>query len=138
MAKKITGFIKLQVKAQQANPAPPIGPALGQYGVNIMAFCKEFNEKTKDVTPGAPVPVVITVYSDKSFSFIRKTMPAAFLLRQRLKQDIANKTQYVTEHDLEELAKIKMTDLTSASLAGAKNTLAGTAKSMKISIYKEQ
>lgn len=137
MAKKITGYIKLQVKAQQANPAPPIGPALGQYGVNIMSFCKEFNEKTKDIQAGSPVPVIITVYSDKSFTFIRKTMPAAFLLRERVKNDNSNKIQYVTEHDLEEIAKIKMIDLTSASLEGAKRSLAGTAKSMKISIYKE-
>lgn len=136
MAKKITAYIKLQVKAGEANPSPPVGPALGQRGVNIMEFCKAFNAKTQDVEKGLPLPVVITVYSDKSFTFITKTPPASILLKKALglKSGSSNpntkKIGTVTRQQLEEIAKAKMADLTAADLDAAVRTIAGSATSM--------
>jgi large subunit ribosomal protein L11 len=136
MAKKITAYIKLQVKAGEANPSPPVGPALGQRGVNIMEFCKAFNAKTQDVEKGLPLPVVITVYSDKSFTFITKTPPASILLKKALglKSGSSNpntkKVGTVTRQQLEDIAKVKMADLTAADLDAAVRTIAGSATSM--------
>jgi large subunit ribosomal protein L11 len=136
MAKKITAYIKLQVKAGEANPSPPIGPALGQRGVNIMEFCKAFNAKTADVEKGMPLPVVITVYSDRSFTYITKTPPATFLLKKALglKGGSSNpntkKIGTVTRQQLEDIAKAKMEDLTAANLDAAVRTIAGSATSM--------
>lgn len=136
MAKKITAYIKLQVKAGEANPSPPVGPALGQRGVNIMEFCKAFNAKTQDVEKGLPLPVVITVYSDKSFTFITKTPPASILLKKALglKSGSSNpntkKVGTVNRQQLEEIAKAKMADLTAADLDAAIRTIAGSATSM--------
>jgi len=136
MAKKITAYIKLQVKAGEANPSPPVGPALGQRGVNIMEFCKAFNAKTQDVEKGLPLPVVITVYSDKSFTFITKTPPASILLKKALglKSGSSNpntkKIGTVNRQQLEEIAKVKMADLTAADLDAAVRTIAGSATSM--------
>lgn len=136
MAKKITAFIKLQVAAGKANPSPPVGPALGQHGVNIMEFCKAFNAKTQDIEAGLPIPVVITVYSDRSFSFITKTPPASVLLRKAAKvpkgSSVPNKEKVgtVTRAQLEEIVKTKQPDLTAASLEAALRTIAGTARSM--------
>lgn len=140
MAKKIDGYIKLQVPAGKANPSPPIGPALGQKGVNIMAFCKEFNAATGSMEPGLPVPVEITVYNDKSFTFIMKSPPAAFLIRKASGaakgSGVPNKTKVgkVTRAQLEEIANTKQADLTSADLEAAVRTLAGTARSMGIDV----
>lgn len=140
MAKKIAAYIKLQVKAGEANPSPPIGPALGQRGVNIMEFCKAFNAKTQDVEKGLPLPVVITVYSDKSFTFITKTPPATVLLKKAtgLKSGSSNpntkKVGTVTVAQLEEIAKTKMEDLNAASLAAAVKTIAGSARSMGLNV----
>ena len=136
MAKKIDAYIKLQVPAGQANPSPPVGPALGQHGVNIMEFCKAFNSQTQSMEPGLPVPVVITVFADKSFTFISKTPPAAVLLRKAA--GIAkgsgvpnkNKVGKVTREQLEEIAKAKEPDLTAADMDAAVRTIAGTARSM--------
>ncbi len=136
MAKKITAYIKLQVKAGEANPSPPVGPALGQRGVNIMEFCKAFNAKTQDVEKGLPLPVVITVYSDRSFTFITKTPPASILLKKALglKSGSSNpntkKIGTVTRQQLEEIAKAKMEDLTASNLDAAVRTIAGSATSM--------
>lgn len=136
MAKKITAYIKLQVKAGEANPSPPVGPALGQRGVNIMEFCKAFNAKTQDVEKGLPLPVVITVYSDRSFTFITKTPPASILLKKALglKSGSSNpntkKVGTVTRQQLEEIAKVKMEDLTASDLDAAVRTIAGSATSM--------
>ena len=136
MAKKVTGYIKLQVKAGQANPSPPIGPALGQRGVNIMEFCKAFNAHTSKLEPGMPIPVVITVYSDRSFTFITKTAPATFLLKKAAgiksgsKRPNTDKVGKLTRKQLEEIATIKMPDLTAASMDAAVRTLAGSARSM--------
>ena len=136
MAKKIAAYIKLQVKAGEANPSPPVGPALGQRGVNIMEFCKAFNAKTQDVEKGLPLPVVITVYSDRSFTFITKTPPASILLKKALglKSGSSNpntkKIGTVTRQQLEDIAKVKMEDLNAADLEGAVKTIAGSAKSM--------
>jgi large subunit ribosomal protein L11 len=136
MAKKITAYIKLQVKAGEANPSPPVGPALGQRGVNIMEFCKAFNAKTQDVEKGLPLPVVITVYSDKSFTFITKTPPASILLKKALglKSGSSNpntkKIGTVNRQQLEEIAKVKMADLTASDLDAAVRTIAGSATSM--------
>lgn len=138
MAKKIDGYIKLQVPAGQANPSPPVGPALGQKGVNIMEFCKAFNAQTQSLEPGLPVPVIITVYSDKSFTFVSKTTPAAILLKKAagIKSGSGtpntNKVGKVTRAQLEEIAKTKEPDLTSADLDAAVRTIAGTARSMGI------
>ena len=139
MAQKVTGFIKLQIEAGKATPAPPVGPALGQHGVNIMQFCKEFNEKTaKDA--GLIIPVVITVYADRSFSFVTKTPPAAVLLKKACKIESGsgtpNKTKVatVTKAQLKEIAETKMPDLNAASVEAAMSMIAGTARSMGITV----
>lgn len=140
MAKKVTAYVKLQVKAGQANPSPPIGPALGQHGVNIMEFCKAFNAQTQKYEPGLPLPVVITIYSDRSFTFILKTPPASFLLLKaaKLKSGSStpntNKVGKVTRAQLEEIATTKMADLTAATLDAGVRTIAGTARSMGIEV----
>lgn len=140
MAKKISAYIKLQVKAGEANPSPPVGPALGQRGVNIMEFCKAFNAKTQEVEKGLPLPVVITVYSDKSFTFITKTPPASILLKKAvgLKSGSSNpntkKVGKITKAQLEEIAKTKMEDLNAADLESAIRTIAGSAKSMGLEV----
>ena len=140
MAKKITAYIKLQVKAGEANPSPPVGPALGQRGVNIMEFCKAFNAKTQDVEKGLPLPVVITVYSDRSFTFITKTPPASILLKKAtgIKSGSSNpntkKVGTVTLAQLEEIAKVKMEDLNAANLEAAVKTIAGSARSMGLNV----
>jgi len=140
MAKKITAYIKLQVKAGEANPSPPIGPALGQRGVNIMEFCKAFNAKTQDVEKGLPLPVVITVYADRSFTFITKTPPATVLIKKAvgLKSGSSNpntkKVGTITREQLEDIAKIKMEDLNAADLEAAVKTIAGSARSMGLNV----
>ena len=140
MAKKIIGYIKLQVPAGKANPSPPIGPALGQRGLNIMEFCKTFNAQTQHLEPGLPIPVVITVYSDRSFTFIMKTPPASVLLRKALGIDKGSsnpntkKVGTVTRAQLEEVAKAKMPDLTAADLDAAVRTIAGSARSMGLDV----
>lgn len=137
MAKKITGYIKLQIPAGSATPAPPVGPALGQHGVNIMDFCKQFNAKTSD-QPGMIIPVVITVYADRSFTFITKTPPAAVLLKKAAGLDKASgepntkKVATLTTAQVEEIAKIKMPDLSAATLEAATSMIKGTARSMGI------
>lgn len=139
MAKKITAYIKLQVKAAQANPSPPVGPALGQHGVNIMEFCKAYNAKTQDQI-GMTIPVVITVYADRSFTFITKTPPASVLLVKAAKVDKGsgepnkNKVGKVTAAQIEEIAKLKMVDMTAKDLEAACRTISGTARSMGIEI----
>jgi large subunit ribosomal protein L11 len=139
MAKKVTAKIKLQIPGAQANPAPPVGPALGQHGVNIMAFCQQFNEATKD-KPGLVLPVIITVYHDKTFTFITKTPPAAVLLKRAANlakgsaEPNREKVAQVTRAQVEEIARAKMPDLNAASLEAAVNTVAGTARSMGITI----
>jgi len=136
MAKKITAYVKLQVKAGQATPSPPVGPALGQHGVNIMQFCKEFNAKTQGGELGIPTPVVITVYSDRSFTFITKTPPASVLLRKAAGipkgSATPNKVKVgkVTRAQLEEIATTKMPDLSAADLEAAVRTIAGSARAM--------
>ena len=136
MAKKIIGFIKLQVPAGKANPSPPIGPALGQRGLNIMAFCKEFNAQTQGYEPGLKLPVVITAYADKSFTFVLKSPPATVLLKKVAKIESGSgrphveKVGKVTREQLEEIAKVKMKDLTAADMAAAVKTIAGSARSM--------
>ena len=140
MAKKITGYIKLQVKAGEANPSPPIGPALGQRGVNIMEFCKTFNAQTQNVEKGMPLPVVITVYSDRSFTFITKTPPATYLLKKAagLKSGSAkpNTSQVglLNRDQLAEIATAKMPDLTASDLDAAIRTIAGSARSMGLDV----
>ena len=140
MAKKIDAYIKLQVPAQSANPSPPVGPALGQHGVNIMEFCKAFNAQTQDVEKDLPVPVVITVYNDKSFTFVTKTTPAAMLLKKAAGIKIGSgrpntdKVGTVTRAKLEEIAKTKDADLTAADLDAAVRTIAGTARSMGLNV----
>jgi len=136
MAKKIEAYIKLQVPAQDANPSPPVGPALGQHGVNIMEFCKAFNAQTQNLEKGMPVPVVITVYGDRSFTFITKTPPAAVLLKKAAGipkgsgTPNTEKVGKVKRAQLEEIANIKMPDLTAADMDAAVRTIAGTARSM--------
>jgi large subunit ribosomal protein L11 len=138
MAKKIIGYIKLQVPAGKANPSPPIGPALGQKGLNIMEFCKAFNAKTQGMEPGLPVPVVITAFADKSFTFIMKTPPATVLIKKSIKLDKGSskphtdKVGKITRAQLEEIAKTKMPDLTAADMDAAVRTIAGTARSMGV------
>ena len=140
MAKKVQAYIKLQVKAGEANPSPPVGPALGQHGVNIMEFCKAFNAKTQNVEKGMPIPVVITVYADRSFTFITKTPPAAVLLRKAA--GIAKgsgtpntvKVGTVTRAQLEEIATIKKEDITAADMDAAVRTIAGSARSMGLDV----
>ncbi|MBX2809382.1 MAG: 50S ribosomal protein L11 [Cellvibrionaceae bacterium] len=140
MAKKVEAYIKLQVAAGQANPSPPVGPALGQHGVNIMEFCKAFNAQTQNIEPGAPVPVVISVYSDRSFTFQMKTPPAAFLLRKAAgiakgsATPNTNKVGKVSREQLEEIAKTKMPDLTAADMDAAVRTIAGSAVSAGIEV----
>lgn len=136
MAKKIQAYIKLQVKAAQANPSPPVGPALGQHGVNIMEFCKAFNAQTQGVEAGLPLPVVITVYSDRSFTFVTKTPPASILLKKVMglksgsSRPNTDKVGKITRAQLEEIAKMKEPDLTASDLNAAVRTIAGTARSM--------
>ena len=138
MAKKIVGFIKLQVPAGKANPSPPIGPALGQRGLNIMEFCKAFHAQTQGVEPGLPLPVVITAFADKSFTFIIKTPPATVLIKKAIKLDKGSprphtdKVGKITRAQLEEIAKTKMKDMTAADLDAAVRTIAGTARSMGV------
>ena len=138
MAKKIVGFIKLQVPAGKANPAPPIGPALGQRGLNIMEFCKAFNAQTQKVEPGLPLPVVITAYADKSFSFVIKTPPVTVLIKKAAgiesgsPRPQSDKVGKITKKQVEEIAKVKMPDLNAASLEAAMRTVAGSARSMGV------
>ncbi len=140
MAKKIVGYIKLQVPAGQANPSPPIGPALGQRGLNIMEFCKAFNAKTQNMEPGLPIPVVIVVFSDKSFNFELKTPPASVLLLKALglakgsARPHTDKVGKVSLQQVEEIAKMKQVDLTAVDLAAAIRTIAGSARSMGIEV----
>ena len=140
MAKKIVGYIKLQVPAGKANPSPPIGPALGQRGLNIMEFCKAFNAKTQGVEPGLPIPVVITAFADKSFTFVMKTPPATVLIKKAIKLDKGSakphmdKVGTITRAQLEEIAKAKEPDLTAADMDAAVRTIAGTARSMGINV----
>ncbi|HEY9459370.1 MAG TPA: 50S ribosomal protein L11 [Paralcaligenes sp.] len=140
MAKKIVGFIKLQVPAGKANPSPPIGPALGQRGLNIMEFCKAFNAKTQGLEPGLPIPVIITAYTDKSFTFIMKTPPASILIKKAsgVQKGSANpslnKVGTLTRAQAEEIAKAKAPDLTAADLDAAVRTIAGSARSMGITV----
>ena len=140
MAKKIVGFIKLQVPAGKANPSPPIGPALGQRGLNIMEFCKAFNAQTQGVEPGLMLPVVITAFADKSFTFILKTPPATVLIKKAIKLDKgsarphSDKVGKITRAQLEEIAKTKMKDMTAADLDAAVRTIAGSARSMGVNV----
>jgi large subunit ribosomal protein L11 len=140
MAKKIVGFVKLQVPAGKANPSPPIGPALGQRGLNIMEFCKAFNAQTQGVEPGLPLPVVITAFADKSFTFIIKSPPSSVLIKKAIKIDkgssVPNKTKVgkITRAQLEEIAKTKMKDLTAADMDAAVRTIAGSARSMGVNV----
>ncbi len=140
MAKKIVGFIKLQVPAGKANPSPPIGPALGQRGLNIMEFCKAFNAQTQGVEPGLPLPVVITAFADKSFTFIIKTPPATVLIKKAIKLDkgsanaLKAKVGKITREQLEEIAKTKLKDMNAASVDAAVRTLAGSARSMGVTV----
>ncbi len=140
MAKKIVGYIKLQVPAGKANPSPPIGPALGQRGLNIMEFCKAFNAQTQGIEPGLKLPVVITAYADKSFTFILKSPPASVLLKKAAKIEKGSARPHVekvaklTRAQLEEIAKIKIKDLTAANMDAAVKTIAGSARSMGINV----
>ena len=140
MAKKIVGYIKLQVPAGKANPSPPIGPALGQRGLNIMEFCKAFNAATQKVEPGLPIPVVITAFADKSFTFVMKTPPATILIKKAAKIDKGSKTPHtdkvgkITRAQAKEIAKTKMPDLTASDLDAAVRTIAGSARSMGITV----
>ena len=138
MAKKIVGFIKLQIPAGKANPSPPVGPALGQRGLNIMEFCKAFNAQTQSMEPGLKLPVVITAYADKSFTFVLKSPPATVLIKKAIKLEKgssrpnADKVGKITRAQLEEIAKIKTKDLTAAGIDAAVKTIAGTARSMGV------
>jgi large subunit ribosomal protein L11 len=140
MAKKINAYIKLQVKAGQANPSPPVGPALGQHGVNIMEFCKAFNAQTQGMEAGMPVPVIITAYSDRSFTFELKTPPASYLLKKAAgissgsARPNTNKVGTVTRAQLEEIATVKAKDLTAASMDAAVRSIAGSARSMGLNV----
>ena len=140
MAKKVQAFIKLQVAAGQANPSPPVGPALGQHGVNIMEFCKAFNAQSQSIEAGLPIPVVITVYNDRSFTFITKTPPASVLLKKALGLQSGSavpnrdKVGKVSRAQLEEIAQVKMPDLNAKDLEGAVRIVAGTARSMGIDV----
>ena len=140
MAKKVLAYIKLQVKAGEANPSPPVGPALGQHGVNIMEFCKAFNAKTQSVEKGLPIPVVITVYGDRSFTFITKTPPASVLLKKAAGVPKGSgtpntaKVGTVNREQLEEIAKTKMSDLTAADMDAAVRTIAGSARAMGLDV----
>ena len=140
MAKKVQGYIKLQVPAASANPSPPIGPALGQQGVNIMEFCKQFNAQTQKLEKGLPIPVVITVYSDRSFTFIMKTPPASVLIRKAIGIEKGSgtpntaKVGKISRKQIEEVAKTKQPDLTAADLEAAVRTIAGSARSMGVDV----
>ena len=140
MTKKIVGYIKLQVPAGKANPSPPIGPALGQRGLNIMEFCKAFNAQTQGMEPGLPIPVVITAFADKTFTFIMKTPPATVLIKKAAKLDKGSakphtdKVGKITRAQAEEIAKTKMPDLTAADLEAAVRTVAGSARSMGVTV----
>ncbi len=140
MAKEVTAYIKLQVKAGEANPSPPVGPALGQHGVNIMEFCKAFNAKTSDVEKGLPIPVVISVYSDRSFTFITKTPPASILLKKAVgissgsSNPNTEKVGTVTRAQLEEIATVKMEDLNAIDMDSAVKIIAGSARSMGLNV----
>jgi large subunit ribosomal protein L11 len=140
MAKKVNGYVKLQVPAGQANPSPPIGPALGQQGVNIMEFCKQFNAQTQSVEKGLPIPVVITVYSDRSFTFIMKTPPASVLIRKAIGIEKGSgtpntaKVGKISRKQLEDIAKTKTPDLTATDLDAAVRTIAGSARSMGVDV----
>ena len=140
MAKKIIGYIKLQIPAGKANPSPPVGPALGQRGLNIMEFCKAFNAATQGMEPGLPIPVVITAFADKSFTFIMKTPPASILLKKAAglqkgsSNPLTNKVGKLTRTQLEEIAKTKDPDLTAADLDAAVRTIAGSARSMGLDV----
>ena len=140
MAKKVVGFIKLQVPAGKANPSPPVGPALGQRGLNIMEFCKAFNAQTQKMEPGLMLPVVITAYADKSFTFILKTPPASILIKKAAKiergsaKPHSDKVGKITRAQCEEIAKAKQPDLTAADLEAAVRTIAGSARSMGITV----
>ena len=140
MAKKVQGYIKLQVPAGSANPSPPIGPALGQQGVNIMEFCKQFNAQTQKLEKGLPIPVIITVFSDRSFTFIMKTPPASVLIRKAIGIEKGSgtpntaKVGKITRKQLEEVAKTKQPDLTAADLEAAVRTIAGSARSMGVDV----
>jgi large subunit ribosomal protein L11 len=139
MAKKVVGYIKLQVKAGQANPSPPVGPALGQRGLNIMEFCKAFNAATQKMEPGIPIPVIITAYSDRSFTFITKTPPATVMIKKAAGIESGSKRpntekvgKVLNRAQLEEIAKAKMPDLTAAGMDAAVRTIAGSARSMGV------
>lgn len=138
MAKKIVGYVKLQVPAGKANPSPPIGPALGQRGLNIMEFCKAFNAQTQGLEPGLPIPVVITAYADKSFTFIMKTPPTTVLIKKAIKLDKGSpkphldKVGKLSRAQAEEIAKLKMPDLTAGDMDAAVRTIAGSARSMGV------
>jgi large subunit ribosomal protein L11 len=140
MAKKVNGYIKLQVPAGAANPSPPIGPALGQQGVNIMEFCKQFNAQTQKMEKGLPIPTIITVYSDRSFTFVMKTPPAAVLIRKAIGIEKGSgtpntaKVGKISRKQLEEIAKVKQPDLTAADLDAAVRTIAGSARSMGVDV----
>lgn len=140
MAKKVIGYIKLQIPAGKANPSPPVGPALGQRGLNIMEFCKAFNAATQGVEPGLPIPVVITAFADKSFTFIMKTPPATILLKKAAKIDKGSSTPHtvkvatITRQQAEEIATLKMPDLTASDMDAAVRTIAGSARSIGINV----
>jgi large subunit ribosomal protein L11 len=140
MAKKIVGFIKLQIPAGKANPSPPVGPALGQRGLNIMEFCKAFNAQTQSMEPGLMLPVVITAFADKSFTFVLKTPPATVLIKKAIKLEKgsgkpnSDKVGKITRGQIEEIAKMKMKDLTAADLDAAVKTIAGSARSMGVTV----
>ena len=140
MAKKVNAYIKLQVAAGKANPSPPVGPALGQHGVNIMEFCKAFNAQTQSMEAGMPLPVVITVYSDRSFTFITKTPPVAYLMKKAAgitsgsSNPNTKKVGKLTRQQLEEIAKVKMPDLTAADMDAAVRTIAGSARSAGLEV----
>ena len=140
MAKKVSGYIKLQIPAGSANPSPPVGPALGQQGVNIMEFCKQFNAQTQKLEKGLPIPVVIMVYSDRSFTFVMKTPPASVLIRKALGIEKgsgtpnSNKVGRISRKQLEQIAKTKQPDLPAADLEAAVRTVAGTARSMGVDV----
>ncbi|NKF22724.1 50S ribosomal protein L11 [Solimonas marina] len=143
MAKKVSAYIKLQIPAGKANPAPPVGPALGQNGVNIMEFCKQFNAATQKLEPGLPTPVVITVYSDRSFTFITKTPPATTLIKKAAGIDSGSPTPHtkkvgkITKAQVEEIAKAKMPDLNAGSMDAAMRLIAGSARSMGIEVVEK-
>ena len=140
MAKKIVGFVKLQVPAGKANPSPPIGPALGQRGLNIMEFCKAFNAQTQGIEPGLPLPVVITAFADKSFTFVIKSPPSSILIKKAVKIDKGSARPHtdnvgkITRAQLEEIARTKMKDLTAADMDAAVRTIAGSARSMGVNV----